>query len=258
MKTIPEIIGSLIPVMLLCPLLWGDEFSESVRLDNFSPAIYRQQEVTYALSSSHRDFSLTETPFQKVISTTRKKGTTIVIQCGISNPEAAASNDPGRYLVNTRFLRIHDKSIINASRTISPDHDPVKAVEDFVNRHITKKITGIPLVQAPGILKHRTGDCTEHTVLAVALLRARKIPARAVVGMVLAREYGSLRNVFVYHMWAEALINKSWVLVDATAPGKKRHERYIAFAYHSLKTETPLAYLKTIAAIKNLTLRYVR
>jgi hypothetical protein len=76
------------------------------------------------------------------------------------------------------------------------------------------------------------------------------------VGMVFSEEYEGLRNVFVYHMWGVAHVGGKWVMVDATRPGPKQPNLYIAFTSHSLKTEAPLSYLKAISAIRDLTVMH--
>jgi hypothetical protein len=58
------------------------------------------------------------------------------------------------------------------------------------------------------ILKNREGDCSEHTVIAVALCRAVGIPARAAVGIMYAG------GLFAYHMWPEVYVGR-WVDLDA-------------------------------------------
>lgn len=56
------------------------------------------------------------------------------------------------------------------------------------------------------------GDCTEHAVLLCAMLRARNIPARTVMGLV----YVPGAQAFGYHLWTEAWINDRWIPLDAT------------------------------------------
>jgi transglutaminase-like putative cysteine protease len=107
------------------------------------------------------------------------------------------------------------------------------------------------------ILKDRAGDCTEHSILTVSLLRASGIPARAVVGIILSEYFNGRRDVFVYHMWVEACVNKKWILVDSTRPMHLNHNRYIAFTYHNLKTEGPIDYLNALSVITNIKIRQV-
>lgn len=66
-------------------------------------------------------------------------------------------------------------------------------------------------------LQYREGDCTEHSVLAVALCRAAGIPARPVFGLSLTgqqEEAGYASNYFIGHQWFEVWINGQWYPLD--------------------------------------------
>ncbi|MGD8536933.1 MAG: transglutaminase-like domain-containing protein, partial [Candidatus Aminicenantes bacterium] len=79
----------------------------------------------------------------------------------------------------------------------------------------------VGFADAREVLRNREGDCSEHTVLAVALLRAAGIPARAAVGIM----YGG--GIFAYHMWPEVYVGR-WIGLDAKwlAMDKKTGEYY--------------------------------
>jgi transglutaminase-like putative cysteine protease len=70
-------------------------------------------------------------------------------------------------------------------------------------------------------MKNREGDCSEYTVLTVALCRAVGIPARAAVGIKYAR------GIFAYHMWPEVYVGR-WISLDSKwlAVDKKSGEYY--------------------------------
>ncbi|MCF6227622.1 MAG: transglutaminase-like domain-containing protein, partial [Planctomycetes bacterium] len=70
------------------------------------------------------------------------------------------------------------------------------------------------------------GDCTEHSVLFVALARAAGLPARNVGGIVYVYDSFSKRGIFGYHAWAEVWLGK-WVPVDATVGEVGTSARYI-------------------------------
>jgi transglutaminase-like putative cysteine protease len=70
---------------------------------------------------------------------------------------------------------------------------------------------------ASQVASHRSGDCTEHAVLLVALARSIGLPARIAVGTLIAREGGAL-GAFG-HAWAEIYRDGAWSLVDATPVG---------------------------------------
>jgi hypothetical protein len=75
--------------------------------------------------------------------------------------------------------------------------------------------------------------------------------------MLAVPEFMGKKNVFVYHMWVEAWHNGRWTLVDPSWPGEKHCNRYIAFAYHNLKTEMPLSFLKALSEIQDLRAEYL-
>ena len=58
-------------------------------------------------------------------------------------------------------------------------------------------------------LKTLSGDCTEHTVLLIALARSVGIPARICAGLVYAKD------AFYYHFWPEVYVGE-WVQMDPT------------------------------------------
>ncbi len=91
--------------------------------------------------------------------------------------------------------------------------DPVNFVRKVVRkvyRMIEKKDYGMGFANTASILKHREGDCTEHTVLAMAILRAGGIPCRAAVGVV------SINGVIGYHMWPQISMDGKWISIDPT------------------------------------------
>ncbi len=59
-------------------------------------------------------------------------------------------------------------------------------------------------------LESRSGDCTEHTVLFIALARAVGIPARICSGLVFGKD------AFYYHFWPEVYVGNRWIQMDPT------------------------------------------
>jgi transglutaminase-like putative cysteine protease len=233
-----------------------DDYSLSVvKLEKFSDKVLSESVSKYRLKSSDSEFSLPETPYQSILKR-EKYGNNFTLEliCGKTAGKNSAGNADN--LTATRFLDYNEPEIRTLTARFKKSADAVKDVENFVYGHVSNKKMGIPLLPASDILKSRTGDCTEHAVLSAAILRSLGIPARAAVGMLLSQEFGQYRNVFVYHMWVEAFLNGKWILVDATRPGGKSPNLYIAFAYHHLKTEMPLDFLKAVSAMKNFTVEY--
>jgi transglutaminase-like putative cysteine protease len=219
-----------------------------------SSKIFSESETTYTLSSEDKGFSLPDTPFQKVLgekSSGDKKFITIRAGLLVSAPGPSPDDT-----ADTRFLNLASPSIIKLAGRFGGTIPDTREIARFVYNYIDHKQLGVPFLPAEEIAASRTGDCTEHAMLTIAILRARGVPARAVVGMLFTDEFMGEKNVFVYHMWAEAYAGERWEIVDATRPDEKHPNRYIAFATHHLKTAMPLNYLKAVKALKNLTVLY--
>ena len=116
-----------------------------------------------------------------------------------------------RYLRSTAVIQSDHPRIVEAARDITEDaSSPLQCARElnsWVHENITTKDYSVGFASAVEVLETRTGDCTEHSVLLVALARALGYPARVVVGMV------SDGSVFAFHMWAEVGID-GWVPFD--------------------------------------------
>jgi hypothetical protein len=82
-----------------------------------------------------------------------------------------------------------------------------RKIVNWVYHNIEKK----PVLSVPNaleVLKNKVGDCNEHSVLTVALLRAAGIPAQMEAGLVY------LHGRFYWHAWNVLYLGK-WVTADA-------------------------------------------
>ncbi len=109
-------------------------------------------------------------------------------------------------------IQSEDPKIKDLAREITgKSGNPVSAagkLMEWVYKNVEKK----PVISVPSaleVLRTKVGDCNEHAVLLVALLRAAGIPARQCVGLVY------MGNRFYYHAWTEAFLG-SWISMDAT------------------------------------------
>ena len=125
-----------------------------------------------------------------------------------------------------------DPELVAASPTVDSDSAPVAALarevagdvkgryaaalrlSELVNRRL-EKAYGASNDRASDVLAAGKGDCTEHSVLLVALARALGIPARQVYGLVYAR-YGDGKDALYWHAWAEVLSAGEWIAIDPT------------------------------------------
>lgn len=83
-------------------------------------------------------------------------------------------------------------------------------VNTFVFEWITEKDFSVGFASALEVCHHPRGDCTEHGVLAVALLRRLGVPARGVTGWV------ALGDRLGLHFWVEIQLGSRWVPLDPT------------------------------------------
>jgi len=109
-----------------------------------------------------------------------------------------------------------DETLRDLARSIVEDayddRERVDLLVRWVYGHVTYTISSEEVASA--VLASATGDCSEYSLLFVAMARASGIPARRVVG--LAYTYNYDEPAFGYHAWAEVEIDGHWVQVDPT------------------------------------------
>ena len=123
----------------------------------------------------------------------------------------------------TRYIQSDDKKVIELARkAVGDTRDAAKAakrIEVFVRKHMKVKSLSVGYATAAEVAASGEGDCTEHAVLAAAMLRAVGIPARVVLGYVHSPKFLKHENTFIGHAWVQALIGDKWVDLDATRNG---------------------------------------
>jgi len=117
-------------------------------------------------------------------------------------------------LLSTADITANDPGILAMATDLTKDAKDVKEKVAILNHWVYSnldKSLSTNLSTASQILEHKTGDCTEHTVLLLALLRSLKIPARELSGLVYM---GPELSAFGWHAWTEVEIDGHWVQVD--------------------------------------------
>lgn len=89
------------------------------------------------------------------------------------------------------------------------------ALTQGVQRKLKKTDFEAGIATALETARRREGDCTEHAMLLVALLRNRGIPARVASGLKIDEGVSRL----VFHMWTEAWVDDRWLPLDAMTGG---------------------------------------
>lgn len=119
-----------------------------------------------------------------------------------------------RFVEATPFCQSDDPEILQTARRIIGQernawHAATK-IASWVGREMRANYD-VGFATASEVLKTKEGDCSEHTVLTVALCRAVGIPARAAVGVMYAE------GIFAYHMWPEVYVGR-WMNLDPKWP----------------------------------------
>ncbi len=144
-------------------------------------------------------------------------------------PPAAAAKKPvlasklkdpadGRYSKATLAVESDHPEIVKLSKRlvggVSDPFEAAKAINAWVYANM-KRDYGASSDRASDVLRQMKGDCTEHALLSVALLRAAGIPARRVDGVVYLRNEDGVPALY-WHEWVGAWIGDRWVDLDPT------------------------------------------
>ncbi|HJW08900.1 MAG TPA: transglutaminase-like domain-containing protein [Holophagaceae bacterium] len=120
-----------------------------------------------------------------------------------------------RYLAPSPLVSFRDPAFDGLLRRMAlppglPRWDLARRVTSFVFEWIADKDFSVGFASAAEVCRQPKGDCTEHGVLAVALLRRLGVPARGVTGWV------GLGETLGLHFWVEVRLKDRWVPVDPT------------------------------------------
>lgn len=136
------------------------------------------------------------------------------------------------------FVQSDSPLIVSRSRAVLGDERDARKASDMLVDWVygnLKKRYSASFSNALDVLAAGKGDCTEHSVLYVALARAAGLPAREVSGVV----YSDQDKGFYYHQWAEAYVGK-WIAVDPTFRQHQADATHIAFARGDIFAQTRL------------------
>ncbi len=110
------------------------------------------------------------------------------------------------------FIVDYDRDPLR-SRCESPANERTgEALLRRTDQWISRKSMAIGFVTASVVFDRREGDCTEHAVLAAALLRCNAIPARLASGFAVVRVDNAVAAIG--HMWTERF-DDGWRVTDA-------------------------------------------
>ena len=130
--------------------------------------------------------------------------------------KAQAGHVAAEFLASSQYLQTDDARVKeHATKAVGNATDAAemaRRMEKYVNTNLTNKNFSTAIASAAEVADTMSGDCTEHAVLLAAMLRAKGIPSRVVIGLVYVERLGA----FGGHMWTEANLNDHWIPLDAT------------------------------------------
>jgi hypothetical protein len=131
---------------------------------------------------------------------------------GIFTPKRNTANE---FLESTAFIQSDNPKIVAHAReaigSATTNVDVIERLTRFVYHHIKDEY--VPSYSnALEALNTGRGDCTEHSILFVALARALGLPARVAVGIA----YWPAGGGFGWHAWSEVEVGGRWISVDPT------------------------------------------
>jgi hypothetical protein len=178
---------------------------------------YDTQEVVYrvTLPADRPEKVLSQAPQQTVKPVSEHVAEVTVKRLAIPVGAKIETVEP-EYIDPTPFLQSDDEQVRKHATAAAGDlTDPgaiAVAMERYVHEKLTQKNFSTALASASEVARSLSGDCSEHAVLLAAMLRAKGIPSRAVVGLVYVDGDAS----FGGHMWTEAKLGSDWIPLDAT------------------------------------------
>jgi len=142
------------------------------------------------------------------------------IVCQIRRSPATAGGPPDtlppapKYLSPSITVQSRDPAIrrtadeIVAGAGSTPDR--ITRIVRWMDANVEK--APLDVFSALDVLEKRKAECQGHAYLYTALARASGIPTRIVNGLAYSEQF----NGFLYHSWAESLVDGRWVAVDPT------------------------------------------
>lgn len=147
-------------------------------------------------------------------------------------PLAEVPDDVKKYLEATAMCQSDDEDLLKEALKLAKGKKDslalAKSIMRFADRRLGNGSGNTGSASAKQAYDERTGDCTEHAALFVALARAAGLPARNVGGFVYAYMGSSGKSVFGYHAWAEVWLGE-WIPVDPTVQEVGTSARYVMF-----------------------------
>jgi Transglutaminase-like superfamily len=168
---------------------------------------------------------------------------------GPTEGQAGPAEVDAQYLRPNVMVTSEDKRVkqlaLQATQGVDDPWQKAVRIEDWVYKNITEKNFSVAFAAASEVARNRSGDCTEHAVLAAAMCRAVGIPSRVVIGLV----YVKKQDGFGFHMWDEVYVNQRWVAIDPAWNESTVDAAHIKIAESSLDGVAPFEAVSPILRV---------
>ena len=129
----------------------------------------------------------------------------------------------------------------------------VSKLTEGVFRKLKKEPLSRQFLTPTQAIQQQAGDCKAHSILLIAALRERGIPARAASGLRIFKDGDE--TVAIYHMWCEAWVNERWLPLDPFSGSIGVGVDHIKFLESSLDENNPNSVMVSVLnAMKDLTI----
>jgi len=170
--------------------------------------------------------SLSRSPLSDERQRCRAAAADVVCEIDATRSVAPSAGSVDADLRPSATVQAHDPMIRALARRIAAGRESVPekiaAVLDWLEKNIRKE--PVDAFSALDVLDAKRGECQGHSYLYAALMRALGVPTRVVNGLVYSAEHGG----FLYHTWAESLVEGSWRAVDPTFNQPRADATHIA------------------------------
>ena len=200
-------------------------------------------------------FQIPSSPRQRVRS---RRGQTLVLELSRDQrseiPAPLSPSQRSDFLKPTPTLQSDQEAIrAKARQIVAEETDPLPSasrLEAWIFHHVRQTMAANQAT-ALDVLNSLSGDCTEITMLFVALARAAGIPAREVGGLMFA---GEGEPMFGWHAWAEIHDGHQWVSIDPTW-----NQVYVDATHIKLSEDSnDMAWVNLLGKIKIKILKFTR
>ncbi len=210
----------------------------AVPIERRTAGLAKSRRVRYGVRLREQDPSavFANGPSQRVLAKDARTAEIVVRALRPDTPGVSDDSRPTEADVSPGPLIQSDHAAVLAlAAQAAPDEKDRWKLALALEQHVKKSMRRVDfssaLATAAEVAESLEGDCTEHAMLLAALARARGIPARVALGLVVVENGAALG----FHMWTEVHLADRWLALDAT-----RAQGGISAGYLKL-TDTNLA-----------------